>query len=94
MIKKIFKYGPLTLGGCNINLPKGAQILHADSQKGNIFIWALVDPFCKAVDIRHFEVFGTGHNFDYDMGVSREHIGTVKMDGDNFIFHVFEYTGV
>ena len=75
-------------------MPKGAKILCVDEQMGNICIWVEVNPSHPHQERRIFEVFGTGHPIIEDMGTSREYIGSVKMDGGQLVFHVYEYTGI
>lgn len=88
MNKQVWKY-LLSHGRNNIKMPKDAEILTAQSQGDDAFIWALVDP-SKEVENRVFDTFGTGHNIGYDMGVERKYINTFQMDGGALVFHVFE----
>ena len=76
-----------------LEMPLDAKILHVDEQHGSICLWAEVsDDLPK--EKRTFEIFGTGHEMIEQMGISREYIGTAKMQGGMFIFHVYEYTGI
>lgn len=93
MIKKIFKYGPLKGHSTTVRMPMGADILHVDSQKNEVFVWAIIDPSQPSEDVI-FEVYGTGHDISYDFGDGRTYLGTVKIYEESLIFHVFEYTGV
>lgn len=87
MNRQIWKY---TLGETEqFKMPKGAEILTAQTQGELICIWALVDPLSEKED-RYFEVFGTGENIPYDMGIERKHIGTVQFANGLLIWHVFE----
>jgi hypothetical protein len=74
-------------------IPKGGITRHVDEQNGDICVWVEVDPEQPKVS-RHFEVYGTGHPIKYDMGASRDYLGTVKLEGGALVFHVYEYTGI
>ena len=67
-----------------IEMPKGAQPIHADidSQAGVVEIWAVVNPAAPFA-IRRFILRGTGHPLP-SVG---PHIATVK-DGP-FVWHLF-----
>ena len=67
-------------------LPAGAEILHVNTQKGNICIWAEVDTEAPAEE-RTFKIVGTGHAVPAG---PRKYLGTVKLQNDTFIFHVYE----
>ena len=69
-----------------IDMPKNAEILHVDEQRGGPFIWALVDVDAPLVN-RSFAVFGTGQIVAEN---PMRHLGTVKLNNGNFILHVFE----
>ena len=43
---------------------------------------------------RLFELFGTGQEIKYDMGIDRKYIGTYQYQKGEFVGHVFEYTGI
>lgn len=95
MNKRIFKY-PIQIEDVqSIKLPIGAEILCVQTQRNEPFIWALVDPSSDADMISHtFELFGTGHEVIYGMGIERKYIGTFQLHDGNLIFHLFLYTGV
>jgi len=74
-----------------IKMPVNAKILSIQTQHGEACLWALVGAEgTEAVEERVFEIFGTGHEIHYDMGVEREFIGTFQLDGGSFVGHVFE----
>lgn len=82
-MKVIFKYKLILDGSQIIDMPPG-EILCVQLQKGDPFIWALVDE--KAAHVkREIEIFGTGHDMP---PVTRKYIGTFQQDG--FVWHVFE----
>jgi hypothetical protein len=85
----IYKYGMPINDIITLQLPIGAKILDVQPQNGNPFIWCLVDPNVDT-EVRHFEVFGTGHKMSTGMGVNREYIGTFQTMGGALVFHLFE----
>ena len=74
-----------------LNMPKGAEILTVQTdQKDNIpCIWALVNPENETEE-RYFELFGTGHDVHFGMGVDRKYIGTYQYQKGEFVGHIFE----
>lgn len=92
MKKAIYKY-VVRPDRLKVEMPKGAKVLTAQLQHGEICVWAEVQPDAPT-EQRHFEVFGTGHPMHEDMGTSREYINTVQLEGGALVFHVYEYTGV
>ncbi len=89
MIRTIWKFELDATSNQVIELPVGAEILTVQAQKGIPCLWALVDP-TEANEKRFIEVFGTGHNMQDGMGVSRFYLGTVQLGGGSLVFHVFE----
>jgi hypothetical protein len=92
MNKTIWKYELKIDDLQNVIMPIGAEILSVQMQNETPCLWALVNPDEKDTDARYIETFGTGHPVAYDMGGTREFIGTYQTRG--LVFHVFEYTGV
>lgn len=82
---EIWKFELRLIGSQMIPIPADAEILSVAVQRGNICVWALVDPDRPAL-IRKIEVIGTGHPME--TGVSRKFIGTVI--AEPFVWHVFE----
>lgn len=93
MDKTIWKFKLETTGKQIVEMPIGSKILTVQTQNDAPCIWALVDPK-KPKEKRFIEVFGTGHDVHYDMGVRRTYLGTYQLHGGSLVFHVFEYTGV
>lgn len=93
MKKSIWKFGLETTDNQEIEMPIGAEILTVQTQHEQPCLWALVHPSAEK-EIRHFEVFGTGHEVSYPTGTDRKYIGTYQLHGGSLVFHVFEYTGV
>lgn len=88
MKQQIWKF-ELSTHDKEIQMPFGAKILSVQMQGENICIWALVVP-TNSTQPRYFEVYVTGHNIHCDIGIEREYLGTIKLDNDNLIFHIFE----
>lgn len=83
-MKKIYKY-KIPKNGL-IELPYKAEVLSANSQNGEIFIWALVDVSINTIETRIFEIIGTG--FEFVNSEKYNFINTIFMD--EYVFHIFE----
>ena len=93
MKKTIWKF-ELEIGdNQKLEMPIGAEILSVQTQNETPCLWALVDPDADQ-ETRHFEVYRTGHPVHYDMGISRNYIGTFQLQSGLLVLHVFEYVGV
>jgi hypothetical protein len=88
-MRTIYKYSFEVKDIQRVYLPLEAEILTVQSQQGNPYMWALVDPENKLVE-RVFEVFGTGHPIQEDMGTDRKYIGTFQLQDGFLVFHLFE----
>lgn len=77
---KIYKY---KLGN-TVQIPKGARILHCNTQDNCLHVWALVDPEQEEKDTYEVAVIGTGHDFNPN---NFEYISTV-MDGI-YVWHIW-----
>jgi hypothetical protein len=76
-----------------IPMPVGAVPLHVGVQRGEPFLWALVDPQERARRHYQFRLAGTGHgiedhHFSYD---HLTHVGTFQMEGGALVFHLFMF---
>jgi hypothetical protein len=80
-------------GNQTIELPLDYQILTVQTQYGVPCMWVLVD-LNKPKEKEIFEIYGTGHEIHYDMGISREYIGTWQESSENLVWHLFKYNGV
>lgn len=69
-----------------IKLPLGSQVLHADTQNGEFFIWALVNLDETEFVEREFAVWGTGWEIEEYPNV--DFISTV-FEGP-YVWHIFE----
>lgn len=93
MKKQIWKFELHNTDRQEVEMPISSEILTIKTQRGTPCLWALVNPSAEK-EVRIFEVFGTGHDVYYDMGISRNYINTYQLNGGGLVFHVFEYTGV
>lgn len=94
MINKIYKYAIPAEDSFKILMPKDAKILSVQTQDGMPHFWAEVNPEAEQEE-RNFEMFGTGHEISYDMGVERKYIGTFQVTGKRvggafLVFHLYE----
>lgn len=87
-MRMVFKYKVPIGDHVSISLPKGAQILSAQVQRGTPCIWALVDPDQPMVE-RRFRFAGTGHAIKDDP-MTLSFIDTFQMHGGDLVFHLFE----
>lgn len=88
-MRKVFKYELPMDDYISVVLPKGADILHFDSQHQNQYfqIWALVDPDAPK-EVRKFRIAGTGHPIEDDLKL--RHIATAITLQGQLVFHLFE----
>lgn len=83
-MKQVWKF--LLAFNTTVEMPEGAKLLCVAGQAEAVCLWAEVDPTADKV-IRHFDVFGTGHNIP---AAVREYIGTAHICGGSLVFHVYE----
>ncbi len=88
MKKVIYKYKLEQKSLQHIEMATGSQILCAQLQGEDIYIWALFDPEPEnGVETRTIEIMGTG---DIRRDMPRAYISTVQIN--RFVWHVFELT--
>jgi hypothetical protein len=80
-MNRIYKYPVLT----SIRMPKSAQILTVQNQRGEPCLWALCNPD-EETETRFFRVYGTGD------GVNPAHRYISTWQSGPFIWHLFETT--
>ena len=85
----IYKYdlGPTDLQF--IRLPKGAQLLHVETQHQGIKLWALVNLNESEEETRNILIKGTGHAIEEPIDLLK-HISTFMTADKMFVFHAFE----
>ena len=92
MTKTIWKFPLETVAVQTLLMPRGAEILTVQVQRGAPSLWAMVDPVAHPT-ARRFTVYGTGHNMPkLEMGTERTYIGTYQLNDGNLVFHIFEET--
>ena len=69
-----------------IRVPKGGKLLSVHEQRGQICLWALVDPQ-KETEERTIRIAGTGHIL---ANGKFQYLGSVHLDAGQLVFHVFE----
>ena len=84
-MKKVFKY----ILRRQIEMPKGAEILHVDNQREQFCLWALVD-LEQETEKRNFAIVKTGNGFTMDALARFDYIGAALFDNGNLVFHAFE----
>jgi hypothetical protein len=87
MSKIIYKYKITESEDIQVEMPKGAQILHADIMSNGMHVWALVNPKHK-LKKKTFRVIATGQEIsDYD----KKHYHYIKTMIDGiFVWHLYE----
>lgn len=85
-MQAIWKFSLQATDAQTISMPKGAQVLTVQSQRGIPALWAIVDPDAEEGD-RTFLTYGTGQPITVSPG---EYAGTYQLQGGALVFHVFE----
>ena len=88
-MRTIHKF-PVDAGTNTVIMPRNADILCVQTQRGVPFIWAVVDDY-KVTERRQLHVVGTGHEMPPGVGRS-EYIGTWQ-EADVFVWHLFAEKG-
>ena len=88
-MKTIWKFNVGGLGQTTIEMPRGAEILSVQAQRGEVVMWAAVDERA-ATEVRAFVVVGTGSREGVDEHTCR-FIGTVQLYDGDLVLHVFEH---
>ncbi len=74
----------------DIEMPAGAEILTAQIQNNEIYLWALFSP-SNAVQNRRFRAIGTGQEITEPLVIKDNYIATVQ-DDYGYVWHIFEVT--
>lgn len=86
MALSIYKYR-IETKNIEINLPLGSQVLSAESQANGVVLYVLLNPEETRSQRFEIKVFGTGEDIhDLEDFVF---MGTVKLYGERFMYHVF-----
>lgn len=85
-MRRVYKYEFPIRDAFTLELPQGAQILRAESQRGATCLWALVDPG-QPLETRLFALRGTGHDISL---ANIAHVSTFQMLQGELVWHLFE----
>lgn len=85
---KIWKWLIYATDRQTLMMPKGAKLLDAQMQGGQLCLWALCNQDAPT-EPRYLAVYGTGNPMPDDPG---EYLATFQMSGGALVFHVFELT--
>lgn len=87
MSNVIWKYSLGPTKNHTLSMPVGAEVIHADIQNNEFFLWAIIpDPNAKQ-ESRFFLIAPTGGSGDC-RAIKENHI-TTFLDG-TYVWHVFE----
>lgn len=92
-MKTIYKYRLFFTPVQTITVPRGAELLHLDSQGDKCFIWAKIDREHTQVDDIEIKVVATGDTFD-DTGWT--YLSTLTMESKSIgavVLHFFKREG-
>lgn len=88
---RIFKYPLHLVSHQVVAMPRGAEILSVQLQYETICLWAVVEPD-RVSSARQIVILATGESVDKESFLYLKFIGTVQVD--EYVWHVFERTGV
>ena len=86
-MKTIYKYEMPIVDTFCLSLPKDAQILTFQNQRGEPCIWVEVKTE-NSLEERTFRVFGTGHEIPENLHLT--FIGTIQQETLRLVWHLFE----
>ena len=87
MSLQVWKFPLKNTGHSVVSMPEKSIIVSVQSQRGVVTLWAVCDTE-RAIDKRGFYVTLTGESLPERYVLKS--IGTVLLDGDDFVLHVFE----
>jgi hypothetical protein len=87
-MRVVHKFPLLMERATELEIPLGAQLLHAAWQQGAPTLWFLVDP-TQGKERRLFVIVATGETLHYREG-SLAFVGTVLTPDGRFVWHIFE----
>ncbi len=88
-MKTIWKYEVPIKDSFFIQVPEGGKILSLQTQMGTPCLWILVDQ-SRRNEGRRFRYFGTGFAIENMMETDILYIGSVLIQDDSLVFHLFE----
>lgn len=87
-MKAVWKFHLPTEDRVVARMPEGAQILSAQIQHGELYVWAVCDSDAPRLQ-RSFRIIGTGHEIDFDLDRAR-YINTFQLHDGALVFHIYE----
>ncbi len=87
MSNVIWKYSLGPTNNHTLSMPKGAEVIHADIQHGEFFIWAIIPDPGAEKENRYFLIGPTGGSGDCRF--KKENHITTFLDG-SYVWHIFE----
>lgn len=87
-MRTVWKYPIRSDDTFTVSMPICANVIHVDTQNGEPFFWAVVDPDEPIVTDRKFRLCGTGHPIKNNEALI--HVGTFLVRDDYLVFHLFE----
>lgn len=84
--KTIFKHRVPISCDFSIDMTEGARVLGVQLEGGDPQVWILED-FIGPMESRGFRTFATGDRTPEDIGAF---VGTIQLNGGEFVFHLFE----
>lgn len=90
-MKSVFKYVSKIGDVIVFNLPVDAVLLHVNIQdtRGDVCLWAMINPEEEKTEIRKVRIAGTGHNIE-QKNISYINTFTVDTPAGKLWFHAFE----
>jgi hypothetical protein len=86
--RRVYKYLLSVDDEVWVSMPGKAKVLTVQEQRGEPYLWALVDP--EAPTLQHrFRLAGTGHDIAWQGNMVYR--GTFQLRGGALVFHLFEY---
>ena len=89
VMRQVWKFPLLLAAEQLVRMPQGAKLLSAQTQNGQIQLWALVDPTYTERVNRMIAIRGTGHDVEMALSVDK-FIGTVQTSGGALVWHLFD----
>jgi hypothetical protein len=88
--RAVWKFEAPILDRFALAMPKGAEIVSVQVQRGVPCAWALVDPKAR-LEVRTFHWVGTGHEHPVAFWSWLRWRGTVQLEEGALVFHLFEH---
>lgn len=89
-MRTIFKYSlPYTSDRPVIDMPIDSKVLAVQVQRGEVYVWAMVDPDADVFEKVQFTVVGTGQAC-VNCG---QYLGTIHLAEGTLVLHVFQGIG-